>query len=154
MRTRVARVFGPGVVLLSVLVAGCADGPEPLPVAPTPPQAPQPAPAPQPPATVYYTVSGIVYEETSAGKVPVAGVDVYCDSCDPPLGHSLQVTDAKGAFKFAQVPKGVIPLLVAKPGYVLPNQPDQSGADGLGWMGQLGVVVDGDTLHDIQIAKK
>jgi hypothetical protein len=103
---------------------------------------------------VYHTVAGIVYEETSAGRVPVAGVDVYCDSCDPPLGHSLKVTDAKGAFSFAQVPKGVIPLVLAKQGYVLPNQPDQSGADGLGWMGTLEVVVNGDTLRDIQIARK
>jgi len=154
MRTRDARVvFGPVVLLVCVLVARCAEGPGPVPVAPTPPPAAQPTPSP-PPVTVYYAVSGIVYEETSAGKIPVAGVDVYCEICDPPLGHSLQVTDAKGAYRFAQAPQQTIYLSIAKPGYVLPNQPDQSGADGLGAMGTVGVVVGGDTVRDIQIAKK
>ena len=148
MRTRVARSVGPVVMLLGVLLAGCADGPGPSPVASQPP------PVPQLPVIVYYTLSGSVYEEKSAGKVPVAGAEVYCEACDPPLGHSSKTTDAEGAYSFAQVPKGTASLLIAKPGYVLPNQPDQSGADGLGWMGTVGVVVDGDTVFDIRIVKK
>jgi hypothetical protein len=45
-------------------------------------------------------------------------------------------------------------MLLAKKGYVLPNQPDESGADGLGWMGSVAVVVAADTRYDIQIVRK
>ena len=140
-------------MLLAVLVVGCSDGLERLPVRPTPPQAPAPEP-PAPSPTVYYTLSGVVFEETSAGKVPVANVEVYCESCNPPEGHSLTSTDAAGAYGFAEVAPGTIPILLAKHGYVLPNVPDQSGPDGLGWMGMIGAIVSGNTRLDIQIIRK
>lgn len=137
-------------MLLSVLAVGCSDGLERLPVRPTPPRAPNPVP----PAPSYYTLSGVVFEETSAGKVPVANVDVYCEECTPPEGHSLTSTDVAGAYGFAEVPSGTIRILLSKPGYILPNQPDQSGPDGLGWMGWVNAVVSGNTRLDIRIARE
>ena len=140
-------------MLLSVLAIGCSDEVERLPVSPTPPQAPAPEP-PAPSDYTLYTLSGVVFEETSAGRVPVANVEVYCDSCNPPEGHSLTSTDAAGAYSFAKVASGATPILLSKPGYVLPNQPDQSGPGGLGWMGGVSAIVSENTRLDIRIVRK
>jgi hypothetical protein len=99
-----------------------------------------------------------VFEVTSAGNTPVEGVEVYCEPCGPPDGHTGRTTDARGRYNFDRetggVPLGTYPLLVAKKGYVLPNQPDESGSDGFGWMGSVAVIVAADTRHDIQIVRK
>ena len=52
------------------------------------------------------------------------------------------------------VATGSIELLLAKQHYVLPNQPDQSGPSGIGWMGNVIVTVRADTRRDIQIVRK
>ena len=85
------------------------------------------------------------------------GVEVYCDPCGP-FGHSARFTDADGRYSFdgedGRVGAGTIPLWLAKQGYKLPNQPDESGPDGLSWMGSVAVVVAGDTRRDIHIIRK
>ena len=53
--------------------------------------------------------------------------------------------------EWRQVPFGV---LLAKKGYKLPGVPDQSGADGLGWMGGTTALVEADTHFDIEIVPK
>jgi len=49
---------------------------------------------------------------------------------------------------------GTHEMLLAKPGFVLPGQADQSGANGLGWMGGVRVTITGDTRLDVQVARK
>ncbi len=64
------------------------------------------------------------------------------------------MTDAKGVYSFDGVAAGTHSILLAKPGYVVPGQSDQSGSDGLGWMGTVGAIVAGDTRYDIVITRK
>lgn len=48
--------------------------------------------------------------------MPVDGVEVYCDSCDSPIGHTFVYTDATGVYSFGWARNGVHPLLVRKTG--------------------------------------
>lgn len=159
MRTHKRVLAVAAAVVLATSISACGDGSGPSPVRPTPPVTPPAAPTPSPPATLY-TLSGVVFEVTSAGNTPVEGVEVYCEPCGPPDGHSLRQTDAKGAYSFdgpggvASTGMTVIWMLVAKKGYVLPGQPDGSGPNGDGWMGTVNVTVAGDTRYDIQIIRK
>ena len=151
-------------LVLATLVMGCSDEGERNPITPTLPQTPPAAQTPPVaqtpvPSAILYTLSGVVFEVTLAGNTPIAGVEVYCESCGPlgGAGHVLRQTDINGLFRFdgaEGVATGGVELLVAKPGYVLPNQPDRSGPDGLGWMGSVNVRLTGDTRHDIQITRK
>ena len=50
---------------------------------------------------VSYTLSGIVYEMTSSGRVPIEGVEVYCDGCGSEFGHTFAYTDASGFYSLA-----------------------------------------------------
>lgn len=149
------RASAVSTVLLATFLCGCGDGVTAGPNGPTP--APSPStPTPAPPE-ILYGLSGVVFEMTAAGKVPVEGVEVYCEPCGRPGGHSARFTDALGAYSFdgtGGVASGSIPMLLSKRGYVLPGQPDQAGPDGLGWMGITTVQVTGDTRFDIQIARK
>ena len=142
-------------MVLSTLAWSCGDERRPVPITPTPPQTPS-VPTPPAPATLF-TLSGVVFEVTASGNTPVRGVEVYCEPCGPPLGHSFRQTDADGVYSFegeGGVATGSIELLLAKQQYVLPNQPDQSGPSGLGWMGKVIVTVTADTRRDIQIVRK
>src|SRR5262245_57577801 len=93
---------GTGVFLL-VLVgfAGCTGA-----SSSTSPTAPSPvssAPTPPPPPVsgflynvgavlVNASLSGVVFEMTPAGQVPLAGASVYCDACGA-FGHTEKITD-------------------------------------------------------------
>ena len=136
--------FSPFAQALSlvVLVAGCSNGPSP--VSPTPPTR-----STHPP--VAGTVSGIVYEVTANGRVPVPDVEVYCDDC----GHEFSFTEANGEYTFSPPPGGDTLLLVAKPGYSLPR-PDWTDPNPTpqGWLGGVNVFVDGNTRFDIEIVPR
>ena len=152
MRTQ-ARPFKVGIaIVLATLVVACgSDDTTPSPIAPTPPPPPPTAPA------AIYTLSGVVFEVTSAGNTPVEGVTVYCDPCGPPEGHSFRSTGADGVYSFdgaGGVGVGSTMLFLSKRGYVLPNQPDISSPNGDGSMGGVTVRVTGDTRYDIEIIKK
>src|SRR5829696_5802334 len=143
---------------LAMLGSGCSsDGRLPSPTAP-PPAAPPPPPPPTPSPEILYSLSGVVFEQTATGRVPVENVEVYCDPCGRPGGHSFRLTDAQGAYSFdgpqGGVAIGTHEMLLAKPGFVLPGQADQSGANGLGWMGGVRVTITGDTRLDVQVARK
>ena len=143
--------------VLATLVLGCSDRETPTPTAPSVPSPAPPPPSP-PPSSTIYSLSGEVFEVFADGsRRPVEGVEVYCDPCGPPLGHSARHTDAAGVYSFdgaGGVAPGAVPLVLAKRGYVLPNQPDRSGPNGDGWMGSITVTVTGDTRYDIQIVRK
>ena len=155
MRTHTRASAVVTALVLATLILGCSDDTAPSPVAPTPPQTPS-TPTPPSPATIY-TLSGVVFEVTSAGNIPVEGVTVYCDPCGPPEGHSFRSTGADGLYSFdgaGGVGVGSIMLFLSKRGYVLPNQPDISGPNGDGYMGGVTVRVTGDTRYNIEIVKK
>jgi len=104
------------------------------------------ASAEAPPRTPHI-LSGMVFENASAGRVAVAGVEVYCDSCGSPDGHTFAYTDAQGLYSFSWAYDGAVPLLIKKQGYEVVNS-TRTFANG---MGTRIAVVDGDTRFDIEL---
>ena len=96
---------------------------------------------------VTYTLSGVVFEVTEAGQVPIAGVSIYCDSCGSPDGHTFVDTDANGSYSLSWTANGVHTLFVEKAGYELPDPAGRSH-------GSIDVTVRGDTRRDIQLTRR
>ena len=92
------------------------------------------------------TLSGMIYELTETGQVPIEGVEVYCDSCGSPDGHTFVHTDADGFYSLSWTFNGVHTLFVRKVGYELVGQRDASGS--------TRATVHGDTRFDIQLARR
>jgi len=93
---------------------------------------------------VTYTLSGVVFELTAAGRVPIEGVSVYCDSCGSPDGHTFASSDDNGYYSFAWTNNGATPLYVWKTGYQLAGPaPDRIVA-----------TVSGDTRFDIELIRR
>jgi hypothetical protein len=97
-----------------------------------------------------YILSGVVFEITTAGQVPIEGVEVYCDSCGSPTGHTSVHTDADGIYSLAWALNGVHPLLVRKAGYEI-YDPTGKLRDAYG---RISATVHGDTRFDIQLARR
>jgi hypothetical protein len=95
---------------------------------------------------VSYTLSGVVFELGEAGRVPIAGVELYCDNCGSPQGHTFAYTDANGFYSFSWTFNGSTPLFVTKPGYAIVGPTDA--------LGRVHVTVNGDTRFDIQLIPK
>jgi hypothetical protein len=91
-----------------------------------------------------FTLSGMVYEITAAGRIPVREVEVYCDSCGSPDGHTFATTDDDGAYRFEWAMNGATPLYVTKTGYRV------SGGNGA----QIVAAVNGDTRFDIELVRQ
>jgi hypothetical protein len=91
-----------------------------------------------------YVLSGVAYELTPHGDVPVEGVNLYCDGCGE-VGHTGLQTDARGAYTFPFVYPAVQYLQVWKQGYrtalpfALPGIP---------------VAITGDTQLNIQMVRQ
>ena len=67
-----------------------------------------------------YVLSGLVYEVTAAGRVPIDGVVLYCDGCGSPEGHTFVTTDAEGLYSLSWVWPGVTYLqVIGKTGFKL-----------------------------------
>jgi hypothetical protein len=98
----------------------------------------------------FYMLSGIVFEVTSAGQTPVEGVQIYCDSCGSPVGHTFVYTDADGFYRLSWSASGVHPLFVTKEGYQI-FDPAGTLRDGFG---RINAVVNGDTRFDIRLVKQ
>lgn len=98
---------------------------------------------------ITHTLSGVVFEMTPGGRLPVAGVTLYCDGCGSPVGHTYTESDANGQYRFEWSPNGSTPLWVSKAGYALAgNQP-------LGTMpGYIVPTVEGDTRFDIELVRR
>ena len=146
-------------IVLSLFVltlSGCSDS-FPAPTAPTP-AAPVPTAYPPTDGLVLTdaTLSGLVFEETPTGRAPIAGVDVYCEPCGAET-HTWAKTDSQGFYSFAGVWIGGhfptrISIWVGKDGYTDPD--GVSHPTNLPKPGWREVVVDGDTLFDMQLVPR
>jgi hypothetical protein len=137
-------------LLMVIAISGCDSStvptsPDALPTAAIPP-APAPPSGPQP----TYTLSGVVSEVTPTGQVPVQDVQLYCDSCGSPTGHTFTSTDANGTYRFSWAQNGFHALLVWRSGYEVVN-PTYTLADGTAVKSAR---VNGDTRFDIQIVRR
>jgi hypothetical protein len=146
MRTQTRAFAVAAAMVLATLVLGCSDGSNP--VTPTPPQTPA-APTPLPSETLY-TLSGVVFEATRNGNQPREGVQVYCDSCGSPVGHTSVDTDSNGAYVFTHAKNGRTPLIITKAGYRVVD-PSEVYSDG---GGVKVAIVNGDTRFDIEIIRE
>jgi hypothetical protein len=135
-------------VLISAILLSACDGVGRPPTAPSVPT-PTPTPSPAPPATpvVTYTLSGTTFEVTPTGRAPIEGVNIYCDGCGSPEGHTSTYTDADGLYSFEWSPNGATPLLVEKAGYHVVGQV-------LNAYGAIVATVNGDTQFDIELARR
>lgn len=96
---------------------------------------------------VYYTLSGMAYEVTAAGRVPIEGVSLYCEVCTPPFGHTFETTDAYGLYSFSQAPPGTAYLQVpGKEGYRYVGPADT----GLG----VPITITGNTRFDVEFVRR
>jgi hypothetical protein len=145
-----ARVIGTGTVAahlagllgVAIFIAAC-DGGASSPTSPT-------LTAATPPTTVTFTLSGVVFEMTATGQAPIEGVEIYCDSCGSPDGHTSVYTDANGFYSLAWTTDGQHPLFVTKAGYDI-FDPTGTLRDGFG---RITATVRGDTRFDVQLVKR
>lgn len=105
--------------------------------------------APAPPPTPH-TLSGLVFESTATGRVPVEGVHVYCDGCGSPVGHTSVFTAADGLYSFGWAYDSVLPLLVQKQGYTVVGA-TAILSDGFA---RRSVTINGDTQFDIELVRR
>jgi hypothetical protein len=148
-RTRLAMTLG--AACFTMLASACSDASRfrAFPTSPTSQTAPTPN-TPAAPVVLIGTLSGVVFEVTSAGNAaPVEGVQVYCDACGG--GHASAYTDGNGDYSFTEVKTAVYPLWVAKRGY---NLVKPTGSAAGGWMGSINVQVNGDTRFDIEVIQQ
>ncbi len=139
-----------GLLVLAAGLAGCgsdnvAPFSTPFSASPVPPPIAAPAPTPTP-----HTLSGLVFESTASGRVPVAGVEVYCDGCGSPVGHTFFTTAADGLYSFGWAYNGVLPLLVQKDGYSVVGATDILSNG----MARRSVTISGDTRFDIELVRR
>jgi hypothetical protein len=132
------------VLATVVAICGCNSS---SPTSPTTVVIPPAAPVD---TTTNYTLSGEVFEMTAAGRVPVEGVSLYCDSCGSEFGHTFTDTDANGAYSFGWSRNGAHPLLVRKDGYSV------RGATGTFPDGTERIIatVNGDTRFDVEVVRR
>jgi hypothetical protein len=158
-----------GVVLLMFgcgFAAGCSGPSQPSQAAGPPASvtaAAQTFTYPTHPTRLAVTLSGLVFEMTPTGQQPIAGVEVYCDSCGE-SGHTAVMSDANGFYRFngditsgggVWVETGITtPLIVAKDGYKDPAGLPPRTWPASGTTGWREVVINGDTRFDIQLARR
>lgn len=147
-------------VSLAIVTWAC-DGGSPF-SSPTSPSATSPGarpPAPPPNATyTRVTLSGVVFDVTPTGRVPLGRVDVYCEACGE-FGHKLAQTDTNGFYSFTEgvwLSAGIpTALWVGKDGYQDPaGLPAPHGPFTPSEPGWREVTIDGDTRFDIELVRR
>lgn len=149
------------LLVFATTLGGCDSAS--LPSAPSPIQPPAATVGPRPdagwppgPFTAGVTLSGVVFEVTPAGPMPIEGAWVYCELCGEET-HSWSRTDATGAYRFTGVwGLGGVPTSVGieKDGFVDPvglprtTPPNPSGP---GWRE---VRINGDTRFDLELVRR
>jgi hypothetical protein len=154
-------------LLLALLLAlsGCGGHSLPMPVGPSPvpPQAVVPRPGAFPGGTLRnVSVSGVVYELTATGRVPIPKAYVYCEVCSAET-HMFNIADENGFYQFSGdvasgggvwVTQGIPTEIYVGTSYN-PNFRDPPGVTpsrrGAGWRE---VMIDGDTRFDIELVRR
>ena len=96
--------------------------------------------------TPSYVLSGMVFETTEEGRVPLDGVVLYCDGCGSPVGHTFVTTDADGLYRFGWTLNGKNWIQFhSKDGYRYAGPIEPNG---------IPVNVNGDTRFDIELVKR
>lgn len=160
-----------GIVSLMLVcgVIGCGSGsytpaPAPSVVVVTPAAPPPTAPTAFPPGTLTAVrLSGLVYEMTATGPIPIADVPVYCELCGRST-HNWAYTNARGIYEFPSnpdqgggiwlSPNVVTQLWIARQGYDdPPGLPPLHGPvmSGTGWRE---VLINGDTQFDVLLVRR
>ena len=98
-----------------------------------------------------YTLSGVVFERTPTGTAPIEGVEVYCDGCGSPFGHTFSNTHADGIYSFMYTYSGTNPLLIWKVGYGDPVEQAPGPVQG---SQSRQPMVTGDTRFDIELVRR
>lgn len=94
------------------------------------------------------SLSGIVFELVAGGRVPIEGVEIYCDSCGE-YGHTATYTDSTGRYVFPELfGRGYTLLLVRKDGYAVKNPSAAANLEG------AAVIVESDTQFDIELIRR
>ena len=97
-----------------------------------------------------FILSGVVFETTATGRQTIEGVELYCDSCGSPTGHTFAFTDAQGRYQFAWSQNGRHDLHVGKVGYALVRRDGVLGKD----IEYVSATVQGDTQLDIELERR
>ena len=129
------------LVSLTVLLSACEGR---TPVSPSRPPADVTTPS-----SVTYVLSGVVFEITDAGRVPLEGVELYCDSCGSPDGHTYVRTNGDGFYSLEWTANGVHPLFVTKAGYEIFDPNGTRDA-----IGRISATVRGNTTFDVQLVRR
>jgi hypothetical protein len=137
------------LMLAYVIVAGSGCNSHATPTSPSVPLIPAVVTVPDA-VQATYTLFGTVAEASATGLKPVEKVEVYCDSCGSPDGHTFAFTDAEGFYTFSWAANGVHPLLVRKAGYAVIDSV-MTFPDGTG---MRKATVNGDTRFDIEIIRR
>ena len=125
-----------------------------------PPQAVVPPPvslnASWPPAGYTLTaasLSGVIYESTPTGHVPIPGAVVYCELRGE-ITHTWATADANGFYRFpGEIAKGGGVWLV--PGQLTPILVREVGFEQQTFVGRsLNVLIAGDTRLDVELVRR
>ncbi len=161
-------IVGIGVsALVCSFVSGCSGTVTPVPTSPSSVSPPQAAGPSRSGYAIGYSLnavslSGVVYEVTASGRVPLAGVLVYCDACGA-FGHSWVTTGPDGEYGFGGdiaagggvwLSNAATPLHASKPGYDDPGGLPplmMRVTDPAGWRE---VKVEGHTRFDIELVRR
>ncbi len=163
------RTLGLAGLVLALGLGGCGGFDSPVtPVTPSqvPPQAVVPAPAPGSLFPPGYTLrgvslSGVVYELTPKGRIPIARAIVYCEPCGEQT-HTFATADDKGFYHFSGdlasgggvwvFPRAFTPIAV---GFYNKDYEDPPGLPTMGHgPGWREVLIDGDTRLDIELVRR
>jgi hypothetical protein len=159
-------LVGIALLVLAQGLSGCGGTdslPTPLGPSPVPPQAaPPPKSWPADYTLTGVSLSGVIYESTPAGRVPIPGVRVYCELCGTET-HTFVTADANGVYVFpADLASGggvwlsgePIPVFVENRGFR-----DPTGLPPFPRVCPPGfscreVLVNGDTRFDIELVRR
>ena len=99
------------------------------------------------------SLSGVVYETTAAGQVPIPGAVLYCERCGEGT-HTWATADARGFYRFPG------DLAIGGGVWLSPGQPTAVSVGGVDfeqqtWVGRnINVIMTGDTRLDVELVRR